>query len=49
MIDNTAGYSQVATFVYNTIYPDLNSALTLGLATVDANKAIEEAKSGEGG
>jgi hypothetical protein len=47
MIDNTASYSQVATFVYNTIYPDLNTALNLGLATVDANKAIEEAESGE--
>ena len=49
MIDNTASYSQVATFVYNTIYPDLNSALDLGLADVDANKAIEETSSGEEG
>lgn len=48
MIDNMTSYSQVTTFVYNTIYPDLNSALNLGLSQVDANKAIQDAMSGAG-
>ncbi len=47
MVDGKASYLQVATLVYNTIYPDLNSALNLGLQKVDANKAIENAMSGE--
>jgi hypothetical protein len=51
LIDNKSSYTQVATFVYDTIYPDLNSAFGLGLQKVDAAKAIEEAKSAkeEGG
>lgn len=49
LIDNKSNYEQVATFVYNTIYPDLNSAFGLGLESVDATKAIEEARSGEEG
>lgn len=48
MIDNMTSYTQVTTFVYNTIYPDLNSALNLGLSQVDANKAIQDAMSGAG-
>lgn len=48
MIDNKTGYSQIAMSVYNTIYPDLNSALNLGLSKVDANKAIQETMSGSG-
>lgn len=48
MIDNKTGYSQVAIFVYNTIYPDLNTALNLGLPKVDANKAIQNTMSGAG-
>ena len=47
MVDGKASYLQVATLVYNIIYPDLNSALNLGLQKVDANKAIENAMSGE--
>jgi hypothetical protein len=46
LIDNKSGYTRVATFVYNTIYPDLNSTLNLGLQKVDANKAIQDALSG---
>lgn len=46
LIDNKSNYEQVATFVYNTIYPDLNSAFGLALENVDATKAIEEARSG---
>ncbi len=49
LIDDKSNYEQVATFVYNTIYPDLNSAFGLGLESVDATKAIEEARSGEEG
>jgi hypothetical protein len=49
LIDNKSNYEQVATFVYNTIYPDLNSAFGLGLEKVDATQAIEEARSGEEG
>ena len=48
MIDNKTGYSQIAMFVYNTIYPDLNTALNLGLPKVDANKAIQNTMSGAG-
>jgi hypothetical protein len=47
LIDNKTSYSQVTTFVYNTIYPDLNSALSLNLSQVDVNKAIQSAMSGE--
>ncbi len=49
LIDDKSNYEQVATFVYNIIYPDLNSAFGLGLESVDATKAIEEARSGEEG
>jgi hypothetical protein len=47
LIDNKSSYMQVATFVYDTIYPDLNSAFGLGLENVDVSEAIEEARSGE--
>ena len=47
LIDNNSSYIQVATFVYDTIYPDLNSAFGLGLEIVDVSEAIEEARSGE--
>jgi hypothetical protein len=46
LIDNNSSYIQVATFVYDTIYPDLNSAFGLGLENVDVSEAIEEARSG---
>ena len=45
LIDNKSSYTQAATFVYDTTYPDLNSAFGLGLQKVDAASAIEEAKS----
>lgn len=48
MVDNKSSYTQVATVVYNTIYPDLNSALNLGLHKVDVNKAVQDAMSGTG-
>jgi hypothetical protein len=47
LIDNKTSYSQVATFVYNTVYPDLNSAIGLKLPHLDANQAIKDAMSGE--
>jgi len=46
LIDNKSTYTQVATFVYDTIYSDLNSAFGLGLERVDVAEAIEEARSG---
>ena len=46
LIDNKSSYTQVATFVYDTIYSDLNSAFGLGLERVDVAEAIEEARSG---
>ena len=46
LIDNNSSYTQVATFVYDTIYPDLDSAFGLGLEKVDVTEAIEEARSG---
>jgi hypothetical protein len=48
MMDNKMNYSQIATFVYNTIYPDLNRVLNLELSKVDTNKAIQNAMSGAG-
>jgi hypothetical protein len=47
LIDNNSSYTQIATFVYDTIYPDLDSAFGLGLASVDVEEAINEARSGE--
>lgn len=47
LIDNKSSYTQVATFVYDTIYSDLNSAFALGLERVDVAEAIEEARSGK--
>jgi hypothetical protein len=47
LIDNNSSYTQIATFVYDTIYPDLNSAFGLGLASVNVEEAIDEARSGE--
>jgi len=46
LIENKSSYSPVATFVYSTLYPDLNSALNLGLHKVDVNKAVQDAMSG---
>jgi hypothetical protein len=46
LIDNNSSYTQVATFVYGTIYPDLDSAFGLGLEKVNVTEAIEEARSG---
>ncbi len=46
LIDNKSSYIQVATFVYDTIYPDLDSAFGLGLEKVDVAEAIKEARSG---
>jgi hypothetical protein len=46
LIDNKSSYIQVATFVYDTIYPDLDSAFGLGLEKVDVAEAVEEARSG---
>ena len=48
LIDNKSSYTQVATFVYDTIYPDLNTAFGLGLERVDVAEAIEEARIGYG-
>jgi len=45
LIDNNSSYTEVATFVYDTIYPDLNTAFGLGLERVDVAEAIEEARS----
>jgi hypothetical protein len=46
LIDNNSTYIQVATFVYRTIYPDLDSAFGLGLGRMDITEAIGEARSG---
>jgi hypothetical protein len=46
LIDNNSSYIQVATFVYDTIYPDLDSVFGLGLEKVDVAEAIDEARSG---
>lgn len=46
LIDNKSSYTQVATFVYDTIYIDLNSAFGLGLERIYAAEAIKEARSG---
>jgi hypothetical protein len=46
LINNKSSYAQVATFVYDTIYPGLNSAFGLGLENVDVVEAIQEARSG---
>ncbi len=48
LIDNKSSYTQVATFVYDTIYPDINTAFGLGLERVDVAEAIEQARSGTG-
>jgi hypothetical protein len=47
LIDSNSSYTQIATFVYDTIYPDINSAFGLGLASVNVGEAIDEARSGE--
>ena len=47
LIDNNSSYTQIATFVYDTICPDLNSAFGLGLASVNVEEAIDEARSCE--
>lgn len=46
LIDNKSSYTRVATFIYDTIYPDLNTAFGVGLESVDVTEAIEEARSG---
>jgi hypothetical protein len=49
LIDEKLDYEQVAGFLCNTIYPDLNSVFGFGLESADATGAVEEARSGEEG
>jgi len=47
-IENKSAYPQVVGHIYNTTYPDLNSVLNLGLAKVNATRAIQDAMSAKG-